>query len=49
MAAMACYESQLMREPEARSLWGIESLAYHRGAIANKYAAEAFMLIREVD
>lgn len=46
--AMMCYRSQTNPAPSARSIWSIKSLAAHRGAVVEKSAAEAFMLIREV-
>ena len=46
--AMRCYSSQLKDDPHPRSESGIRALARFRGATAGVLAAEAFMLIREV-
>lgn len=46
--AMRCYESQVGAFPDLRSTEAIESLARFRGATVNAAAAEAFMLIREI-
>ena len=43
------FDSQLSEFPAARSLEAIESLAKYRGAVMNMKAAEAFMLIREIN
>jgi LmbE family N-acetylglucosaminyl deacetylase len=45
--AMRIYQSQLQREPDARSLEAISSLAKWRGSTAGMYAAECFVIIRE--
>lgn len=47
--AMNKYESQLGDFPNARSIEAIESLAKYRGALMNISAAEAFMIIREIE
>ena len=46
---MSIYASQLGKFPDARSLEAIDALAKYRGALINKNAAEAFMLIREIN
>lgn len=46
--AMAFYASQLSPFPNARSVEAIEALARYRGALIHVAAAEAFMLIREI-
>lgn len=46
--AMKCYKSQLSPFPSLRSLDAIDALAKYRGATVNVRAAEAFVLIREV-
>lgn len=46
--AMGIFKSQLGDFPNARSLEAIEALAKFRGAMVNKKAAEAFLLIREI-
>lgn len=46
--AMKCYISQVGDFPDLRSLEAIEALARLRGATVNVPAAEAFMLIREI-
>ncbi len=46
--AMKCYSSQISDFPDLRSLEAIEALARFRGATVNVKAAEAFMLIREI-
>ncbi len=43
------YKSQLANFPNARSVEAVESLAKFRGALMNLKAAEAFMLIREIN
>lgn len=48
LEAMSCYQSQLQPAPNARSLEAIRALAGFRGATVSAAAAEAFMLIREV-
>lgn len=47
--AMKCYKSEIGDFPNARSIDAVEALAKYRGALVNKKAAEAFMLIREMD
>lgn len=47
--AMECYSSQLSRFPNARSIDAIEALAKYRGTLMNMKAAEAFMLLREIE
>lgn len=42
------FESEIGEFPFPRSRKSVESLAYIRGAQANKYAAEAFMLVKEI-
>jgi LmbE family N-acetylglucosaminyl deacetylase len=49
LEAMACYRSQLYDFPHPRSATTIEALARLRGATAGLTAAEAFMLIREIE
>lgn len=46
--AMNCYKSQVSDFPNLRSLETIDALAKYRGATINVRAAEAFMLIREI-
>lgn len=46
---LECYKSQLSSFPNARSLDAIIHLARFRGALMNVQAAEAFMVIREID
>lgn len=48
LAAMSCYQSQLKPPPYSRSLRSIEALAHYRGGTVGLDAAEAFILIREV-
>ena len=47
--ALRCYTSQIGEFPDLRSVEAIEALARYRGATVNIEAAEAFMLIREID
>lgn len=47
LKAMSCYQSQLSKFPNPRSLEALKALAYYRGSTMQKDAAEAFMLIRE--
>ena len=47
--AMACYRGQLRPPPHPRSLEAIEALARLRGATVGLAAAEAFVLVREVE
>lgn len=49
LEAMSCYRSQLKSPPHSRSLQALESLARLRGATVSLPAAEAFMLVREVE
>jgi LmbE family N-acetylglucosaminyl deacetylase len=49
LQAMACYRTQLKEYPDSRSLRSIEALATHRGSIVGLHAAEAFVLVREVE
>jgi N-acetylglucosamine malate deacetylase 1 len=49
LEAMACYKSQLREFPHPRSTKAIECLVRVRGSTAGFEAAEAFMLIRDVD
>jgi LmbE family N-acetylglucosaminyl deacetylase len=46
--AMSCYQSKLVPAPHPRSLETIRALARLRGSTAHLEAAEAFMLIREI-
>lgn len=48
MRAMACYGDELKEFPHERSLVGLRALAMLRGATVGLHAAEAFVLIREV-
>lgn len=48
LQAMACYHGQMKAPPHARSLRSIEALARLRGSTVSLYAAEAFMLVREI-
>jgi LmbE family N-acetylglucosaminyl deacetylase len=47
--ALACYETEMRPFPHARSLTAVDALARHRGASAGLEAAEAFMVIRDID
>lgn len=47
--AMECYKSEFKEYPHPRSLTGIKVLAQKRGTECGKNAAEAFMLIREIN
>jgi LmbE family N-acetylglucosaminyl deacetylase len=49
LRALACYRSQLKPSPNARSLEASEALAHLRGATVGCDAAEAFMLVREIE
>lgn len=49
LTAMAFYKSQLSEFPDARSLEAVKALALYRGAQMNMNAAEAFMLVRELN
>ena len=48
LSAMACYKGQLKQPPHPRSLEAIKNLANIRGTSAGLYAAEAFMVVREI-
>ncbi|NWK98776.1 PIG-L domain-containing protein [Sphingobium lactosutens] len=48
LAAFACFQSQCGIFPNERSPEALRALAMLRGATVHRYAAEAFMLIREV-
>jgi LmbE family N-acetylglucosaminyl deacetylase len=48
LQALACYQSQLKDPPNPRSLRSVEALAIFRGGTVSLYAAEAFMLVREI-
>ncbi len=47
LKAMSCFESQLCKFPDPRSLTAVDALAKLRGSTMETLAAEAFMLIRE--
>lgn len=47
--ALAAYNAELRRFPHARSTEGLEALARWRGVSAGLGAAEAFMVIREIE
>jgi LmbE family N-acetylglucosaminyl deacetylase len=47
--ALSYYKMQLSPFPDARSLGAIDALAKYRGALMHWKAAEAFMLIRELN
>lgn len=47
--AMSCFESQLFDFPHERSIKSIEALAIHRGCTVKTKAAEAFVLIRDIN
>lgn len=49
LEAMSYYKTQLSEFPDARSLQAIKALALYRGAQMNMNAAEAFMLVRELN
>ena len=49
LEAMKIYSTQVSDFPDARSLEAIKALAQFRGAVMNVKAAEAFMLIREMN
>lgn len=48
LRAMACYQSQIKQFPHPRSLQTLEALARLRGATVGLPAAEAFLLVREI-
>jgi LmbE family N-acetylglucosaminyl deacetylase len=47
LEAMRRYKSQLLQEPDARSLEAISSLAKWRGSMVGMPAAECFVVVRE--
>lgn len=47
--ALSFFESQVADYPNARSLKAVEALAIFRGTTVNVAAAEAFMVIREIN
>lgn len=49
LAALACYQSQLRPFPSARSLDAVRALAMWRGSQQQVRAAEAFVVIRELE
>lgn len=49
LKAMEFFKSQLKEFPHPRSLKALQSLAEFRGSTVSCHAAEAFMLIREID
>ncbi|MDP3883145.1 MAG: PIG-L family deacetylase [Candidatus Staskawiczbacteria bacterium] len=49
LKAMECYKSELKEYPHPRSLKGIEVLAQKRGMDCGLKAAEAFILIRQIN
>jgi len=49
LKAMKCYRSELKEYPHPRSLEGIKISAQKRGTECGKKAAEAFMLVREIN
>lgn len=49
LKAMEFFKSQLNQFPHPRSLKALQSLAEYRGSTISCHAAEAFMLIREID
>ena len=46
--ALSCYKTQIVDFPGTRSLKGVEALATFRGTTVGVVAAEAFVLIREI-
>ena len=46
--ALSCYKSQIVDFPGTRSLKAVEALATFRGTVVGVAAAEAFVLIREI-
>jgi LmbE family N-acetylglucosaminyl deacetylase len=48
LSALACYQSQLRPEPDARSLEAVRALAVWRGSQMGMRAAEAFVTVRTV-
>ncbi len=49
LAAFRCFESQVKAFPDERSPEAIRALALMRGATVFRPAAEAFMLVRQID
>lgn len=49
LKAMEFFKSQLNEFPHPRSLKALQALASYRGSTVSCHAAEAFMLIREID
>ena len=49
IAAFAMFSSQIRAAPDERSLETIDALARLRGSTVHRSAAEAFMLLREID
>ena len=47
--ALAYYSMQISEFPDARSIQAVEALARYRGALMHWRAAEAFVLIRDID
>jgi LmbE family N-acetylglucosaminyl deacetylase len=47
--ALACYASQVKAFPDERSIEAVRALATLRGAAVNRRAAEAFLLLRQID
>jgi N-acetylglucosamine malate deacetylase 1 len=49
IAAFGCYASQVRPFPNERSIESLRALAALRGSCVNLHAAEAFVLLREID
>ena len=49
LAAFERFESQVKQFPDERSIEAIKALAVMRGASMHRQAAEAFMLVRQID
>jgi LmbE family N-acetylglucosaminyl deacetylase len=49
LKAIECFRSQLKPPPHPRSVECVKALATLRGATAHLHAAEAFMLVREIE
>jgi N-acetylglucosamine malate deacetylase 1 len=49
IAAFGCYASQIRPFPRERSVESLRALAALRGSCVNLHAAEAFVLLREID
>jgi LmbE family N-acetylglucosaminyl deacetylase len=49
LRALACYEEEMRPYPHARSSEAIEALARFRGSTVGLKAAEAFVVIRQID